>query len=432
MVLVDVLEEHLDEAAFRWLQWERALVAPDFSLVETTRLEELLLAHLDGLVIGASTAADAVLRPAFETEDATRISAAAHVLLALGEVDEVLLVRLRGAEPEARAAIRRALELSEAPGLGARLLDLLKQEDSSLQAEVLETLAFRREAPPEVLAPFFTHDEPRARVAALRGTWPLPADAVHRLLPRLLDSAHPGIRAVAMEAGMASGVRQAWEACRSAVRSRLALSPEALVLFAMGGSDTDVPLLLALLDAEKLRPHTLWALGFSGRVAAMEACLEYLAVPEAAQLAGEAFSAMTGLRLEEPYSLPPGERPEGASPPPESQESLDADLVPKPEDDLPWPNVAAIRGWWDVAKKRFVKGTRYLHGQPFNGSVLVEALETSPMRRRHVLARELALRSQGMLTVRTRAFTHVQRAELARARTACARLRTQSFDSGLR
>ncbi|QDE86411.1 TIGR02270 family protein [Myxococcus xanthus] len=431
MLLVDVLEEHLDEAEFRWLQWEKALGAPDFSLIEIARLEELLLAHLDGLVVGASTAAESVLRPAFESEDAFRISAAAFSLLALGEVDEVLL-RLREAEPGARAAIRRALELSEAPGLGTCLLDLLKREDTALQAEVLEALAFRQEAPPEVLARFFTHDEQRARATALRAALPLPEDAARGLLPMQLDSPHPGIRAAAMETGVASGVRQAWETCRTAVRARDTDSPEAMVLLAMGSSEADISLLLALLDVEALRPHALWALGFSGRVSAMEACLGYLEVPGVAQLAGESFSAMTGLRLEEPYTQPPGERPESDFPPPELHEDLDAALVPKPEDDLPWPNVATVRSWWDKEKKRFVKGTRYLLGRPFNGSVLVEALETSPMRRRHVLARELALRSQGALMVRTRAFTHVQRAELATARAATARIRTQSFDSGLR
>ncbi|WP_426755627.1 TIGR02270 family protein [Myxococcus sp. Y35] len=431
MLLVDVLEEHLDEAEFRWLQWEKALEAPDFSLVEAARLEALLLAHLDGLVVGASTSAEAVLRPAFETADAFRISAAAWSLLALGEVDEAL-VRLRGAEPEVRAAIRRALELSEAPGLGARLLDLLKLEDPALQAEVLESLTFRQEAPPEVLVHFFVHDEQRARIAALRAALPFPGDAARRLLPSLLDSSHPGIRAAAMEAAVAFGVRQAWEVCRTAVRAQVTHSLEAMVLLAMGGSESDVLLLLALLDVEELRPHALWALGFSGRVAAMEACVAYLEVPGVAQLAGEAFSAMTGLQLDGAYALPPGERPESTSPPPELQEDVEADLVPKPEDDLPWPNVAAIRNWWAAEKKRFVKGTRYLLGRPFSGSGLVEALETSPMRRRHILARELALRSQGALTVRTRAFTYVQRAELARARAASARIRTQSFDSGLR
>ncbi|MBZ4419653.1 hypothetical protein, partial [Myxococcus sp. RHSTA-1-4] len=339
MVLVDVLEEYLDEAAFRWVQWQRALVAPDFTLAETAEREERLLAHLEGLEDEA--ALDTVVRPAFDSEEAPRISAAAHALLALGEVEEVL-VRLRGAEAPARAANLRALEVSEAPGLGARLLELLKLEDTALQAGVLEALVFRQEAPAEVLVRFFRHDEPRAQVAALRGVLPLPEDTVRRQLPALLDSAHPAIRAAAMEAGLASGVRLAWEACRKAVQSPGAHVREAMVLLALGGDETEASMLVGLLKSAELRAQALWALGFSGRVAAMEACVEYLEVPEVAQLAGEALSVMTGLRLEGAYALSPGERPEGAAVPPEEQESLDADLVPRPEDDLPWPHVAAV------------------------------------------------------------------------------------------
>ncbi|PTL82336.1 hypothetical protein DAT35_21145 [Vitiosangium sp. GDMCC 1.1324] len=420
MVLLDILEEHLDEAAFQWVQWERALEAPDFNLVETAEREERLLAHLEGLEDEAAT--DAVLRPSFDSEDETRISAAAHALLAQGEVDEVL-ARLRGAGREARAAIRRALEVSEAPGLDARLLELLKLDDAALQAHALEALAFRQEATPEILARFFVHEEHRARVVALRGAMPLPEDSARRLLPALLDSSHPGIRTAAMEAGLASGMRLAWEACRQAVKARNAHGLEAMVLLAFGGDDADAALLVELLEVAELRPHALWALGFSGREVAMEACLKYLGEPSVARLAGEAFSAMTGLRLEGPYALPPGERPEGAPPPPESQEDLDADLVPRPEDDLPWPHVAAVRAWWDEARKRFDKGTRYLLGQPFSGPVLVDALETGPMRRRHVLARELAIRTQGKHVIPTRAFTHRQREALARARASCANVR---------
>ncbi|NVJ08779.1 TIGR02270 family protein [Myxococcus sp. AM001] len=412
MVLVDVLEEYLDEAEFRWLQWERALEAPDFTLVETAEREERLLAYLEGLE--DTNALDMVVRPAFDSEDAPRISAATHGLLGLGEVDEVL-VRLRGAGAPARAAILRALEVSEAPGLGTRLLELLKLEDVALQAGVLEALAFRQEAPMEVLARSFPHEEPRARIAALRGAPSLLEETVRRHLPALLDSAHPGIRAAAIEAGLTSGVHMAWEACRKEVRAAPgAHAREAMVLLALGGDEAETSLLVDLLESAELRAHALWALGFSGRVAAMESCVKHLAVPEVARLAGEALSAMTGLRLEGAFALPPGETPEGASAPPE-EESLDADLTPRPEDDLPWPDVAAVKDWWAQNHARFVKGTRYLQGQPFSGPVLVEALESSPMRRRHVLARELAIRTRGQHRIPTRSFTHRQREALARA-----------------
>ncbi len=391
--------------------------------------EERLLAHLEALEDEA--ALDGVVRPAFDSEEPLRLSAAAHALLAMGEGDEVL-ARLRGAEAEVRTAILRALEVSEAPGLGEYLRELLRVDDAGLQAHTLEALAFRHEAPAEVLPRFFVHAEARARVVSLRAALSLPEDVVRGMLPALLDSAHPGIRAAAMEAGLASGARLAWEACRQAVRSPGAHIPEALVLLALGGDEADVGRLVEALETAELRPEALWALGFSGRVMAMEACLELLEVPEVARLAGEAFSAMTGLRLEGPHALPPGVRPEGAPPPPEEQEDLDADLVGGPEEALPWPDVAAVRGWWDEARGRFERGTRYLLGMPFSGAALLEALESGPMRRRHVLARELAIRTRGQHVISTRAFTWRQREAIRRARGACARLRGAPLVSTLR
>ncbi|WNZ61959.1 hypothetical protein QEG98_40055 [Myxococcus sp. MxC21-1] len=47
-----MLEEHLDEARFRWLQWERALEAADVTVEETATGEERLLAqHFPGPVL---------------------------------------------------------------------------------------------------------------------------------------------------------------------------------------------------------------------------------------------------------------------------------------------------------------------------------------------------------------------------------------------
>ncbi|SDY40072.1 hypothetical protein SAMN05444383_1781, partial [Myxococcus xanthus] len=60
---------------------------------------------------------------------------------------------------------------------------------------------------------------------------------------------------------------------------------------------------------------------------------------------------------------------------------------------------------------------------PFSGLVLVEALESSSMRRRHVLARELAIRTRGHHRIPTRAFTHRQRVALAKARATAAHVR---------
>ncbi|NTX10876.1 TIGR02270 family protein [Myxococcus sp. CA051A] len=405
MMLVDVWEEHLDEASFRWEQWEQALVAPDATLLATAEREERLLGHLEGLA--EQEALEAVVRPAFDSEEAARVSVATHVLLSQGAVDEVLS-RLRGSEVELRAAMCRALEVSEVAGVSTALESLLKLGDVDLQARVLEALAGRQGTSPDVLARYFPHDEPRARIAALQGARPLPEELARRMLPALLASAHPDIRLAAVEAGLTAGLRLAWEACGREAR---ALTPEAMVLLAIGGGEEDTDFLVGLAKDDELRPEVVWALGFSGRLAAMDFCAELLNVRGVARLAGEAFSAMTGLQLEGPYALLEEE---------ESDESEDpeADLTVRPEDDLPWPNVSAVRGWWAESRSRFVEGQRYLLGQPFSGVVLMEALESSSMRRRHVLARELAIRTRGQHVIPTRAFTHRQREALARARGA--------------
>ncbi|NMO20033.1 TIGR02270 family protein [Pyxidicoccus fallax] len=431
MVLEDVLEEHLDEASFRWLQWERALEAPDFNLTDTAAREEQLAAHLHGLVLGGTEAAASLLWPALDSGDASRITAAAYVLLSQGQA-EVLLNFMQGASSEVRAAVRRAVEVSASPGLGSHVLPLLKRDDLSLQAHVLEAMTFRHEAPPELLTGYFLHDEPRARMAALRASDALPEDTVRRLLPGLLESEHPGIRAAAMEAGLTAGARGAWEACRQAVRACNAHTPQAMVLLALFGNDADTALLVDMLGTRDMRPHALWALGFSGRLVAMEACLALLEDPLVARLAGEAFSAMTGLPLEGLHALPPGEQPEGAPPSPEQQEDLDADLVPRPEDELPWPCIGAVRYWWKEARPRFHAERRYLNGQLLEGPVLLEALTHGPMRRRHVLAREFAIRSQGRHRIPTRAFTQRQWSALAQARGACEQLRLLPLERTLR
>lgn len=408
MLLVDVWEEHLDEASFRWEQWERALVAPDSTLVETAEREERLLGNLEGLA--EREALDAVVRPAFDSEEAARISVATHALLSQGAVDEVVS-RLRGAEAESRGAMRRALEVSEVTGVSTALESLLKTGDLDLQAHVLEVLAFRQSASPEVLGRYFPHDEPRARIAALGGARPLPEELARKVLPALLTSAHPDIRLAAMEAGLTSGLRMAWDACGKEAREAEVSSPEAMVLLALGGGEEDTDFLVGLAKDDALRAEALWALGFSGRLAAMEVCARLLHVPRVARLAGEAFSAMTGLELEGPYALLEGEEPE-------ESDDHEAELTVRPEDDLPWPNVSAVRGWWEESRSRFVAGQRYLLGRPFSGAVLLEALETGSMRRRHVLARELAIRTKGQHVIPTRAFTPRQREALTRARGA--------------
>lgn len=428
----DIYEEHLDEAAFRWRQWEQALEAPTHVLEEVAEQEELLDAHLDGLVLGGEPVARRLLEPALASDEAERIVAATLALLGGEEPPgpAAVLAALPQAEPPALLALRRAFELAAPSVIPADLPSLLKKEDAvpELLALVLDTLGTHGLATAPLCTPFLSHPEPQVAAAALRavGGMRLPLDP--GVLQRALDSGEPARRDAAIMAGLLGGQRGAWAACRNAVESRAPASRLPLLLLGMGGDERDMKRLLELISDESLQPEVLWALGFSGRLAAADACLELMRREPVAALAGEAFSAITGLRIEGPYAAS-SEEPEAAVS--LEEEDLDADLVPKPEDVLPLPQADAVATWWREVRPRLDPRQRYLEGQPFTPQALLEALARAPMRRRHALALELALRSRGALQVPTRAFVKRQVEALKKARSAPPSNFSRPFAEGL-
>jgi uncharacterized protein (TIGR02270 family) len=413
-LLMDIYEEHLDEAAFRWSQWERALVAPDHDLEETATLEERLLAHLEGLSLGGPTIADVLLTPSLDSAEATVVSASLWALLEEREGLGVkaLIAMLRASPQEKLEPLQRALELSGREGLGEALRALLLVgTEAAVQALALGVLEFRGEMLGKEAAGLLAHPDGQVVAAALRHLRFVLGAAAPRDLSRLLVDGRPGVRHAAIEAGMCSGLTSAWEAGRNAVDAREDLGRGPLVLMALRAEARDLRRLAECASREGPRAEALWALGFSGSVEAAEVCLELMRHRPTAAVAGEAFCAITGLRLDEAFVLPPGE--EEALPP--LEEDLARDLTPRPEDDLPVPDVGAVAAWWKDARGNFASRTRYLRGRVFNRDTLLAELAQGPMRRRHVHALDLAIRSRGEFVIQTRGFSKGQREMMARA-----------------
>jgi uncharacterized protein (TIGR02270 family) len=414
--MMDVLEEHLNEAAFLWSQWERALVSPLYDLADTAECEERLLAHVDGLVVGGEAAAGALLLPGLELKEVERISASAITLLSGGgkrELEKMLEV-LDSAGEVQRAGIGRAMALSEREDLEPVLLKRLSAEELALQVAAFQVLAFRGTAPQETRIQWLSQEQVELVIAALRTPGPLPREVAQSVLPQLLVDPRPGVREAAMVAGLVSGARAAWKTCRKVAEEGGAGRRLALTVLALGGDERDAEWLVGQLRQEDLRADVLWALGFSGHAVAAHACLECMGGEDkTAALAGEAFSAITGLKLEGEYRKPPKEEADALIP--LEEEDLDANLVPGPEASLAVPIREAVVRWWEKAQQNFERGARYLRGTKLEAGGLLEALKREPMRRRPVLAWELAIRSRGAHLLQTQAFTRRQRAELSAA-----------------
>jgi hypothetical protein len=121
--------------------------------------------------------------------------------------------------------------------------------------------------------------------------------------------------------------------------------------------------------------------------------------PVTARLAGEAFSSITGLRLQGGFAVAVADDPEAEAPP----STIDA---------LPLPNRDAVAAWWAQNRSRLSTQGRILDGEPWRGLLPLGRIAPLSMLRRHVVLMEQALQLRGAgFFVSRRSLSRVQEAQ---------------------
>lgn len=302
-------------------------------------------------------------------------------------------------EPDPRIeGLALALALSSHPQLGDQLRSRLAKAEGASLALLLQACADRGLHPGPAVERGLVHDDPQVQAAALRAAAYGERSKLLAAVESRLQHRSPSVRAAALDTAMQWGSRAAWELALLGYKA-----PDAAAVrlwIACLGDDRHVEAMVPLLDAEPLRHDVLWALGFSGRVPAVEACLPWLDADDelTRRLAGEAIAAIVGLDLED-ETLWEQAQPEpapGDEDEPPLEEDLDDDLAERPEGDLPLPIAAAIRERWAQLRSAFEAGRRYLLGKPVEREGPGWALPLLSCRRVDVVAREVVARTQGV------------------------------------
>lgn len=382
----DIYEEHLDEAAWLWGEWESSLDSPVYAIADVAiGPEERLLAHLDGLVLGGARVADKLLVPALAGEEPGMVAAAAWALLQAEDADhqDKVIEALVAGGPAANA-IGRALRLASRADI-SRLIPHWEKGSPALRGIIID---------------IFTPREPdwvrqRIQAALLSGKLALVSAGLravrslrdeifkdHVQLSMQLDD--PQGQRAALSAGLCLGLKVTWDVCRMAAEAKDESCRFPLGLLAGSVDPRDRAAVRAKVADPEVAPHALWALGFSGDPEAADLIVGVL--DKHGKVAAEALSAITGLVVDGPFRKPgetkgPDEEEVGVDDPPPEVRSEDA---------LPEPQVAAIRKWWAKERDRFKPGMRYLYGQPRSPEVLRSALLGAPTWRRDLFALELA------------------------------------------
>lgn len=421
-VNVDVLAEHVADAAAGWRRRTHFVDAPHVRLHHLARADNPLFAHLAG-VRAAGDAGWHAARSSLDSGDAGNVFVLTWIAFIDGTLDrmrDALPVVL--AEPEFADAGVGALASIAPVRLHESLLRLSESPHPAHRRLALAVYALQRRAPGALLSRSLADADPLLRARALRAIGELGRqDLIGSLIEALRDAdarcrvsaagsllvlGGPGEVPLAVETVQANlsalpDARRRWllECC---VRASAAPAARAQVRELAG-------------DATTLR-EAIIAAGAHGDPVAVPWLIERMHAPGLARVAAEAVALITGadLELSALKAAGPGERAPGTVEIGDDENAADS-VAEREDGNLPHPDPAGFGAWWQANAGGFRAGIRYIAGQPAESlSGCLGVLREGAQRQRRAAAFEMARLCPGTPLFAVDAFSLRQRRELGR------------------
>jgi uncharacterized protein (TIGR02270 family) len=413
MILLNILEEHFEEADFLFCQRENALRDRAYNLDDLAELEERLLAHLDGLVLGEKEAWHFLVQKLSDGE-VGEVFTAAFVATESGnetQIDQVFKVfREATGDP---SGIWHALYHTSYPDLEPKMRPFLNDESKAVCAAAIDVLSFRRlSIEPARLQNFLNDPDPNMILSALNAIGRLRLTLMTDAVDRLLEHSVSAVRGRAMQTGFLLKSEKALSACQHAIQNGAEEMGGAMILLGKGGDSQTLPLWVNALDNPQLARDAVTAIGLLGNITAMESLICCCSNPVLSRLACESIQTLTGVDLEKEKLTTPPPVPTnatGATGATEDEEAIAMD----PDEALPYPDPEKVASWWKANVSRFDKKVRYRKGQPYSAHVLIDILQTGHLLERHDAALELALINPKFPYGETAAFAMRQKKDWA-------------------
>lgn len=420
MVLIDILEEHEEEADFLWQQRTNALSDRVYNLDDLAELEERLLAHLDGLVLGEKEAWK-LLEPMLTDGELGEVFTAAFVALDSGDAEriDVVIKTFVQADGDIFEGIRNALRHSSYPEIEGIIRPCLTSEKRSVQAAAVDALSFRR-LPVEIgqLQSLLNDPDPQVVAVAISAVGRLRVVQLKGQVEQSMSSSDPYIRLEAMRTGLLLGSQQALSHCRKAIRGHSEEAKDALILLGLAGHSEDNPLITEAVSDPTLSRNAITAMGLMGNLSYMDILLLLSANPEFSRLAGEAISMITGVNIvaekfvaEKPVMVEAGASEDTR------EDDEDEEFVEDPDEALPFPDPVKLESWWRKNVARFDRKVRYRRGRPHGSQVLMDILRNGSLPERHHAAFEISLLNPSYPYLETSAFCGRQQKDIASMNT---------------
>ena len=407
----DILEEHIDEATFLWLQRAGAVDQPNYGPTQFADLDERLEAHIDGLLV-AGEAGWSLAEAALDNEGPEDFFPA--TVLAIETADDRLAGIIARAESAADVVpgVISALGWVAPTFLAGRVKSLLIDASPFQQMLGLSACDVHRKDPGVVLDRFLVSPDARVRSRAVRTAGELGRDdLMPQLLRALMDDKHE-VRYWASRSGVLLGDRGRMldELTARALKPGARQLPALQLTMQALKIEQCHDLLQQLAEVPDAARLQIIGAGMAGSVHYVPWLLEQMVSDPLARLAAEAFVNITGadFNLDQLEAMPPDGFEDGPTEDPADEN------VEVPEDvALPWPDLARVESWWQKNASRFSPSTRYFLGAPVSTESCIGVLKTGFQRQRIAAAQYLCLLNPGMPLFNTSAPARRQQALLA-------------------
>lgn len=379
-----VIDLHADEAAFLAGLRDYAVRAPHYSLNDLLKLDRRLEAHLDGLRIAGPAGLETLLRQ-LGPNASGEVFAATVLAFEMGA--SAALTRLAEhlrSHPQGERFAASALGWLEWPQVAPWIDKLLGSPEPVFRRIGLTACGLHRHDPGPALLAGLSHADPGVLAAAARTAGELrrrdlmAAIRAHRL------HAEPATRFWANWATAQMGDEEALEPLRQFAEQAGEFQSRALaVLLCWQPRDASIAWVRGLMQSPAHRRLVIQATGLLGDPVSIPWLIQQMHDLPHAQVAGEAFSLITGadlalldLELQDLADIDAGP----------TDDPGDPDVAMSPDESLPWPDPQLIEAWWPRHAGEFQTGQNYLLGQKQGEHAFLHALKHGQQRQRIVAA----------------------------------------------
>ncbi|MDH5179168.1 MAG: TIGR02270 family protein [Gammaproteobacteria bacterium] len=401
----DLYEQAVIESSFLWILRNMALTQPHYTVQDVRELESRIDSHLDVLMTSLELGWEAC-ESALELEEPGEIFTATVIAFRSREMTSIQkAVEVGLSNEECTKGLISALGWLPEHLVNPWIERFLAGKDKRHKFLGIAACSVRRHDPGEMLTNILQRDDckedTRLYSRSIRLIGELQRKDLIPFLNMAVTSDDENIKFWAVWSSILLGNKKAVKFLEPFILTEGPHHLRALSLaFRVLPIEHARSLISKMSKNDKLNRSVIKAVGILGDPHAVNWLISRMKEKELAKLAGESFSMITGLDLEQAQlSIEPPDQ-EIAIP---SDDPDDENILMDEDENLPWPDMNKIAMLWKQYGNNFSSAQRYFMGQPILAEFLKNRIMNGYQRQRHAAALELALLGMDSQLINTHA-----------------------------